>query len=89
MGINVKNIEVEQEIRLLASELNVGLTDAIFDAVRQRRASLARERDEAKQVEFDRRMAAIRRIQDQLRPLIKPSMTSNCDEFYDENGFPA
>lgn len=89
MGINVKNAEVEAEIRLLAAELDVGLTEAILEAVRWRREALRAERVAAREAEIARKMAAIRAMQDEVRPFIKPGTTSSCDEFYDEDGLPA
>lgn len=89
MGINVKNAEVEAEVRLLAAELDVGLTEAILDAVRWRRGMLTAERVVAREAEIARKMAVIRVIQDEIRPFLKPGVTSSCDEFYGEDGLPA
>lgn len=89
MGINVKNAEVEAEVRLLAAELDVGLTEAILDAVRWRRGVLTAERVVAREAEIARKMAVIRVIQGEIRPFLKPGVTSSCDEFYDEDGLPA
>lgn len=89
MGINVKNAEVEAEIRLLAEELDVSLTEAILDAVRSRRERLAAERAAAHAAKVQYRMERIREMQDSIRHLIPPGTTSSCDEFYDEDGLPA
>jgi hypothetical protein len=84
MGINVKNLGAEAEIRHLADRLGVGLTEAIQAGVRAKLAEL----DAQKQADFDRKMAAIKRIQEEMRPFVKPGTTSSCDEFYDEDGLP-
>jgi hypothetical protein len=84
MGINVKRQDVVDNVHLLASKLGLGITDAIKDAVSERLASLER----AREVEIQRRLDAIRRIQEEFRLLGTDGMTSNCDEFYDEDGLP-
>lgn len=84
MGISVRNIEAEAEIRQLAERMGVGLTEAIQAGVKSKLAELDAER----KAEVDRRMAVIKRIQDELRPFIKAGPTSSCDEFYDEDGLP-
>jgi hypothetical protein len=84
MGINVKRQDVVDEVHLLASKLGLGITDAIKDAVSERLAALERER----QIEFERRMAAIRKVQEEFRLLGTDGMTSNCDDLYDEDGLP-
>jgi hypothetical protein len=85
MGINVKNLGAEAEIRHLAERLGVGLTEAIQAGVRAKLAEL----DAQKQADVDRKMAAIKRIQEELRPFRKEGATSNCDDLYDEDGLPA
>jgi antitoxin VapB len=85
MGISVKNFEAEAEIRYLAERLGVGLTEAIQLAVKAKMAEL----DAQKLADFDRRMAAIKRLQEELRPFRKDGATSNCDDLYDQDGLPA
>jgi antitoxin VapB len=85
MGISVKNLEAEAEIRYLAERLGVGLTEAIQLAVKAKMAEL----DAQKLADFDRRMAAIKRLQEELRPFRKDGATSNCDDLYDQDGLPA
>lgn len=84
MGINVKNLQAEAEIRHLAHRLGVGLTEAIQLGVKAKIAEL----DAQKQGEFDRRLAAIRDIQERLRPFIPEGATSDCSAFYNEFGEP-
>jgi hypothetical protein len=85
MGISVKNLEAEAEIRYLAERLGVGLTEAIQLGVKAKMAEL----DAQKLADFDRRMAAIKRLQEELRPFRKDGATSNCDDLYDQDGLPA
>jgi antitoxin VapB len=85
MGINVKNAAVEEDIRLLASRLGLGLTEAIEQAVKARLGQL----DAEKHAETTRKLAAIRHIQGELRPLLALGVTSDCGELYDDDGLPA
>lgn len=85
MGINVKNAVVEAEVRLLADKMGVGLTEAIEAGVKAKLAELEAER----QATFERKMAAVREIQERLRPFIPEGVTSDCSDLYNEFGEPA
>jgi hypothetical protein len=85
MGINVKNERVEAGIRLLAEKMGVGLTDAIEAGVQTRLAQIEAEHD----AEVARKLAAIKEVQDRLRPHVPPGATSDCNDLYNEFGEPA
>jgi hypothetical protein len=84
MGINVKSGAVESEVRLLANDLGVGLTEAILMAVQAKRQLLA----EAKKNDLEARMAKIRELQEVVKAHVGPETTSDHSWIYDENGMP-
>jgi antitoxin VapB len=94
MGLNIKNPDVESNIRKLAEHTGESLTDAIDNAVKERLARLeeeaARNRPAQTVEEF---LARIKPIQDAFaaaRIASGDTRTSKelMDELYDEDGLP-
>jgi hypothetical protein len=85
MGINVKREDVVANVHLLASKLGLGITETIENAVVEKLKRMEMERE----ADIQLRIEKIREIQERLRPHIPDGATSNCDEFYDEDGLPA
>lgn len=85
MGINVKRKDVVDNVHLLAGKLGIGITETIDQAVSEKLAHMEVER--LADIAF--RMAAIREIQERLRPFIPDGATSDCRALYNEFGEPA
>jgi antitoxin VapB len=85
MGLNIKNPEIEAEIRALAAATGESLTEAIAQAVRERRARLAAAPDDRQRAE---KLAAIAALQGALRDFPAAHRTSDHDDLYDEHGLP-
>lgn len=83
MGLNIKNSQLEADIRELAELAGESLTEAIAVAVRERRARLGKPR-----LSDEQRMATLRHIQDSLTDFPAEYRTSNHDDLYDERGLP-
>lgn len=87
MGLNIKNAEAEAEIRGLATDMGVGLTEAVLAAVKEVRARRAAEqaaKDEA-------RMIGVREILAEFdaAPDIDPRPWREIEaQMYDEHGLP-
>jgi len=91
MGLNIKNDQVEAEIRKLADLTGESLTAAIGAAVRERirRVQEAPAREET----LKEHLAALRPLQSalkarQVRPNDKRNARQLIDELYDEHGLP-
>lgn len=81
MGLNIKNPGLEAEIRALAAETGEGLTEAIANAVAERRARVRKGG-----ARRDRRKALARIVASvKLPPEFR---TSVHDDLYDEAGLP-
>ena len=94
MGLNIKNPDVESNIRKLAERTGETLTDAIDNAVRERLARLedeaAKNRPAQTVEEF---LARIKPLQDAVADARRKSGDSRSvqelmDDLYDENGLP-
>lgn len=81
MGLNIKNPALEAEIRALAAETGEGLTEAIANAVAERRARVVKARGRR-----DRR-AALAKIVASIN-LPAELRRSAHDDLYDEAGLP-
>jgi hypothetical protein len=81
MGLNLKNPVLEAEIRALAAETGEGLTEAIANAVAERRARLRKGGGRRN------RRAALAKI---VASITLPAelRRSAHDDFYDEAGLP-
>jgi hypothetical protein len=81
----VKDPETEEAVRSYAARQGLGVTAAIKDAVMQAEARLSEER----QARIDRKLAAMKAIQERYAslPVIDPSVNAD-DWMYDENGLP-
>jgi len=87
VGLNIKNAEAEAEIRGLASDMGVGLTEAVITAVREARAKRAAEKAAAD----DAWMKGVMKILAEFDalPVLDPrSGQEIIDEMYDEDGLP-
>jgi len=81
MGLNIKNPALEAEIRALAAETGEGLTEAIANAVAERRARVRKGgglRD---------RRAALAKIVASVKLPIELRRSAH-DDLYDEAGLP-
>lgn len=83
MGLNIKNPKLEAEIRALADLTGETLTDAIAQAVRERRERLGKPKLSDEEIRKE-----LRRIQDSMRDFPEEFRTSNHDDLYDEHGLP-
>ena len=83
MGLNIKNEEVHRLAREVAARTGETMTSAIQLALEEKLARLT-AKDER---EIAARRARVRAILDSLPP-VPPGVTSNHDDFYDENGLP-
>jgi len=81
MGLNIKHPALEAEIRALAAETGEGLTEAIANAVAERRARLAKAGGGR-----DRRAALARIVASVEMPA--ELRTSRHDDLYDAAGLP-
>jgi antitoxin VapB len=91
MGLNIKNPNVEADIRKLAELTGESLTTAIREAVREKLARL--EQQAGRRETLEEHLAAIRPLQEalkaqQLRPEDKRTARELIDELYDEHGLP-
>lgn len=87
MGLNIKNAEAEAEIRGLACDMGVGLTEAVITAVKEARAKRAAE----KAVVDDAWMKSVMEILADFDavPDIDPRPVQQImNEMYDEDGLP-
>jgi hypothetical protein len=93
--LNIKDAETTALVRELVGLTGETQTEAVRKAVKER---LTREREDRgrdaerhaadKQKEYEKTMAEVRRIQEEVRAL---RLTDNCfteDDLYDENGLP-
>ena len=87
MGLNIKNAEAEAEIRGLAAEMGVGLTEAVISAVKDARARRA-ETAEAAKAERLRRVYEILAEFDAIPDIDPRPWREIEDEMYDEGGAP-
>jgi hypothetical protein len=85
LGINIKNDRVEAELRLLASEWGVGLTEAIEKAVQTVRRL---QQDEAESA-YRAKLGKLRDIQTHFRDRGDGAITSDHADLYDQDGMPA
>ena len=90
MGLNIRNADVERDIRALAALKGQSLTEAVGEAVR---AELARSEKERAQEEHERtREKPFKDVWEMLehfQSLPKsPTFTSDHSDLYDENGEP-
>jgi antitoxin VapB len=81
MGLNIKNPALEAEIRALAAETGEGLTEAIANAVAERRARVVKARGRRN------RRAALAKIVASIK-LPAELRRSAHDDLYDEAGLP-
>jgi hypothetical protein len=84
MGISIKNDEVERMIRDLCALTNLGLTDAIFLAVKEcldARRKESSEEHELRMKELDEAIARFRAM-----PVYDPR--GHADMLYDKDGLP-
>jgi hypothetical protein len=81
MGLNIKNPALEAEIRALAAETGEGLTEAIANAVAERRARVVKARGRRN------RRAALAKI---IASIKLPAELRHAahDDLYDEAGLP-
>ena len=91
MGLNIKNPEVEADIRKLAELTGESLTSAVQAAVREKIARL--EHSESRRETLEEHLAALRPLQDalraqQLRSDDQRTARELIDELYDEHGLP-
>lgn len=85
MGLSLKDPETERRIRRLAESKGLGITAAIRLAVDN---ELARD-EGSRQAEIDRKLAAVREIQDRVAKLPVLMTDEEVDAWmYDENGLP-
>ena len=86
MGLNIKNDDVEADIRKLAKAKKVSLTEAIALAVRRELASLARPADG---VTADGILAGMKRLRRKHKVSVRPGdAPSDHRWLYDEAGLP-
>jgi|CXWL01.1.fsa_nt_gi hypothetical protein len=81
MGLNIKNPALEAEIRALAAETGEGLTEAIANAVAERRARVVKARGRRN------RRGALAKIVASIK-LPAEFRSSAHDDLYDETGLP-
>lgn len=81
MGLNIKNSELEAEIRALAAETGEGLTEAIANAVAERRARVRKGGGRRNRRAALAKIVASVKLPEELR-------RSNHDDLYDEAGLP-
>lgn len=91
MGLNIKNDEVEAEIRRLAEITGESLTTAVQVAVRERIRRVGSR--PAREETLEGHLAALRPLQDalkarQLRRGDKRTARQLIEELYDEHGLP-
>jgi len=91
MGLNIKNDQVEAEIRKLADLTGESLTAAIGAAVRERIRRV--QETPARKETLKEHLAALRPLQNalkarQVRPNDKRDARQLIDELYDEHGLP-
>jgi antitoxin VapB len=86
--MNIKNGEAVELARAIASHTGETLTDAVTIALRERLANLTRE------IEIERKMAAVREIQaDFAEDMRRAGVTAadlwkEMEDMYDEDGLP-
>jgi antitoxin VapB len=98
MGLNIKNADVETNIRRLAARTGESLTDAVDLAVREK---LARLEEQAPRIEPAKSagefLKAIRPLQESIgnarkargdRRSVQQVLDEDMDKFYDESGLP-
>ena len=91
MGLNIKNPEVEADIRRLAELTGENLTSAVQSAVREKLVRL--EQGGSRRETLEEHLAALRPLQEafkaqQLHPNDQRSARELIDELYDEHGLP-
>jgi len=91
MGLNIKNPDVEADIRRLAELTGESLTSAVQAAVREKIARL--EQSTSRRETLEEHLAALRPLQEalkaqQLRPDDQRTARELIDELYDEHGLP-
>lgn len=87
MGLNIKNAEAEAEIRSLASDMGVGLTEAVITAVREARAKRAAEKAAADDAWMKGVMEILAEF-DAMTDIDPRPIEQIMEEMYDENGLP-
>ena len=86
MGLSIKNDEVERMIRALAARRHMPMTEALRQLLAEEEARAA----EAQAAEIETKVAAIRRIQQEIAAM--PTISDMTDDEilgYDENGIPS
>lgn len=91
MGLNIKNPDVEADIRKLAELTGESLTSAVQGAVREKIDRL--EHSESRRETLEEHLAALRPLQEalkaqQLRPDDQRIARELIDDLYDEHGLP-
>jgi len=81
MGLNIKNAALEAEIRALAAETGEGLTEAVANAVAERRARLGKGGARRNRRAALAKIVAAVKLPVELRG-------SKHDDLYDEFGLP-
>lgn len=87
MGLNIKNAEAEAEIRGLAAEMGVGLTEAVVTAVREARERRAVEKAKTEDAWMKGVMEILAEF-DAIPDIDSRPVQEIMNEMYDEDGLP-